>query len=45
MSEYSKYLYWQYRRNLLITRNPDENHGIIHKLERKIRKYEEAHPQ
>ena len=40
MSEYSKYLRWLYRRNLLKARGEEVNHGIIGKLNRKIRKYE-----
>jgi hypothetical protein len=40
MSEYSKYLRWLYRRNLLTARGAEENRGIIGKLNRKIRKYE-----
>ena len=40
MSEYTKYLRWLYRRNLLKARGEELNRGIIGKLERKIRKYE-----
>ena len=40
MSEYSKYLRWLYRRNLLKARSEEVNRGLIGKLERKIRKYE-----
>lgn len=40
MSEYTKYLKWVYRRNLLRARGEEVNRGIIGKLERKIRKYE-----
>ena len=40
MSEYSKYLMWIYRRNLLSARSAEENRGIINKLNRKIRNYE-----
>ena len=40
MSEYSKYLRWLYRRNLLKARSEEINRGLIGKLERKIRKYE-----
>lgn len=40
MSEYSKYLRWLYRRNLLAARGAEENKGIINKLNRKIRNYE-----
>lgn len=39
MSEYVKYLKWQYRRNLLQARGEEMNRGIINKLNRKIRKY------
>ena len=40
MSEYANYLKWIYRRNLLMARSEERNHGIIGKLNRKIRKYE-----
>ena len=40
MSEYTKYLRWLYRRNLLKARGEELNRGIIGKLERKIHKYE-----
>ena len=40
MSEYSKYLKWLYRRNLLKARGEELNKGLIGKLNRKIRKYE-----
>ena len=40
MSEYSKYLRWLHRRNLLKSRGEEMNRGLIGKLERKIRKYE-----
>lgn len=40
MSEYTKYLRWLYRRNLLKARGEEVNRGIIGKLNRKIRKYE-----
>ena len=40
MSEYSKYLKWLYRRNVLKAHGAEMNRGIIGKLERKIRKYE-----
>lgn len=43
MSEYTKYLRWLYRRNLLKERGEEENHGIIAKLNRKIRHYEGSH--
>lgn len=43
MSEYSKYLKWVYRRNLLRARGEEENKGIIGKLNRKIRAYEAQH--
>ena len=42
MSEYTKYLKWIYRRNLLKARGEEINRGIIGKLNRKIRHYEEA---
>lgn len=40
MSEYSKYLRWLYRRNLLKSRGEELNKGLIAKLNRQIRKYE-----
>jgi hypothetical protein len=40
MSEYSKYLRWVYRRDLLKARGEEVNRGLINKLIRKIRKYE-----
>ena len=40
MSEYTNYLKWIYRRNLLRARGEEMNKGIISKLGRKIRKYE-----
>lgn len=40
MSEYSKYLRWLYRRNLLKSRSEEVNRGLIAKLNRKIRNYE-----
>ena len=40
MSEYSKYLKWLYRRNLLSARGEELNKGLLRKLNRKIRKYE-----
>lgn len=40
MSEYSKYLRWLYRRNLLKFRGEEVNKGLIAKLNRKIRNYE-----
>lgn len=43
MSEYTNYLRWQYRRNLLISRGEEVNRFLIAKLNRKIRKYEETH--
>ena len=43
MSEYSKYLRWLYRRNLLIARSAEENKGLIAKLNRKIRNYNMSH--
>lgn len=35
------YLKWLYRRNLMISRGAEERKGIIAKLNRKIRKYEQ----
>ena len=43
MSEYSKYLRWKYRRNLLKARGEEMNRGIIAKLNRQIRNYEGSH--
>jgi len=43
MSEYTKYLRWLYRRNLLNERGAEMNKGIIAKLNRKIRNYERTH--
>lgn len=40
MSEYTQYLRWLYRRNLLKARGEEVNRGIIGKLNRKIYKYE-----
>lgn len=40
MNEYTKYLRWLYRRNLLIARGEEANRGLIAKLNRKIRQYE-----
>lgn len=40
MSEYTNYLRWIYRRNLLRARGEELNKGLIGKLNRKIRKYE-----
>lgn len=40
MSEYTNYLRWLYRRNLLCARGEEMNKGLIGKLNRKIRKYE-----
>lgn len=40
MSEYTRYLRWLYRRNLLKARGEELNRGIIGKLNRKIHKYE-----
>ena len=40
MSEYTNYLKWLYRRNLLRARGEELNKGLIGKLNRKIRKYE-----
>ena len=36
MSEYSKYLRWLYRRNLLKARGEEINRGLIAKLNRKM---------
>ena len=41
MTEHTNYLRWLYRRNLLLTRGEERNKGLIRKLNRKIRKYEE----
>ena len=35
------YLKWLYRRNVLIARGAEDRKGIIAKLNRKIRKYEQ----
>ena len=43
MTEYAKYLNWVYRASLLRMRDEIANHGIINKLNRKIRKYEATH--
>jgi len=40
MNEYSRYLRWLYRRNLLKSRGEEVNKGLIAKLNRKIRNYE-----
>lgn len=40
MSEYTNYLKWIYRRNLLKARGEEERHGLIAKLTRKIHKFE-----
>ena len=45
MSEYSKYLRWLYRRNLLKARSEDINLGFIAKLNRKIRQYQGSHQE
>lgn len=45
MSEYTKYLRWLYRRNLLKARGEELNRGLIAKLNRKIRQYEGSHPE
>ena len=45
MGEYSHYLSWIYRRNLLIERGAEMNKGIINKLNRKIRNYITTHPE
>jgi len=41
MNEKAKYLRWLYRRNLLSQRGAEDRKGIINKLNRKIRNYEE----
>ena len=43
MSEYTRYLRWLYRRNLLISRGEEKNRGLIAKLTRQIRNYETQH--
>ena len=43
MSEYAKYLRWQYRLNLLRARGEEVNKGVIGKLKRQIRRYEAQH--
>lgn len=45
MSEYSRYLRWLYRRNLLKTHGEEMNHNLIAKLNRQIRKYISTHPE
>lgn len=40
MNNYSRYLKWIYRRNLLTQRGAEMNKGLINKLNRKIHKYE-----
>lgn len=45
MSEYTKYLRWVSRRNVLRARGEELNRGIIGKLNRKIRQYECSHPE
>ena len=45
MREYTNYLRWLYRRNLLMARGEEVNRGLIAKLNRKIRKYEGSHPE
>ena len=45
MKEYTNYLKWRYRRDLLTARGEERNRGIIAKLTRKIRKYEGSHPE
>ncbi len=45
MNEYTNYLRWQYRRNLLRARGEEMNKGLIAKLTRKIRGYESTHPE
>lgn len=43
MSEYTKYLNWMYRVNLLKARGEEVNRGLIAKLNRKIRRYRDSH--
>ena len=43
MSEYTKYLRWLYRRNLLMSRGAEMNKGVLRKLDRQIRNYEAQH--
>ena len=45
MSEYTNYLRWMYRRNLLVARGEEMNRGLIAKLNRKIRHYQDKHPE
>ena len=45
MSEYTNYLKWLYRRNLLVARGEEKNRGLIAKLNRKIRNYCRTHPE
>ena len=45
MNEYTNYLKWLYRRNLLKSRGEEINRGLIAKLNRKIRQYEDSHPE
>lgn len=45
MNEYTQYLLWRYRRDLLRARGEELNKGLIGKLNRKIRKYESTHPE
>lgn len=40
MEKESRYLSWLYRRKVLTERGEETNHGIINKLNRKIRNYE-----
>ncbi len=40
MNNKTKYLFWLYRRNLMLERGAEDRKGIIAKLNRKIRKYE-----
>ena len=40
MSEKARYLFWLYRRNLMMERGAEDRKGTISKLNRKIRKYE-----
>lgn len=45
MNEYTRYLRWIARRNVLRARSEELNRGIIAKLNRKIRQYEGSHPE
>lgn len=45
MDEGAQYLRWIYRLNLLKARGEEVNHGLISKLNRKIRHYRRTHPE